>query len=136
MAALMSCQATRRERGAAEIRWGRLPRGRLHPDGALDVEPAGREHPGVGRPLDVPDAVVAYEPETLKPREQLGDLPLIGDPGLAGDLAVAGAGAGADRHQHAHGPVGDAHVESVEWIVVRSVLSFFNLGGRARQLLL
>ena len=61
-------------------------------DGVLDLLAPGGQRPGVGRPLGLAPPLVADQAEALQAREELGDLPLVGDPGGRGDLAVAGPG--------------------------------------------
>src|SRR5271168_4229850 len=64
------------------------------------------------------DRAVGEQPEALQTRQQLGDLPGVGDPGVLADLAVAGIRSPptqlGDPFKHTRGAVGQSHLHTAE----------------------
>jgi hypothetical protein len=74
------------------------------PGGPLDLHAALGQAPGVGGPANLAPPGVDHQLQPFQAGEELGDLPLVGDP-RAFAIAVAGAGMLADEGQDTLRPV-------------------------------
>ena len=66
----------------------------------------------------MPLAPVGEQPETPQARQELRYLPLIGDPRILGDLAVAGTRVLTNDFEDARGAIRQAHRDAIERIAL------------------